>query len=94
MAWQAVAAIAGFGLNLWGQNKAANAAKDQAEAQNEAAWRQYEYNLEKYELDKDKIDADREHALDLYQIRLRNEQNAAKWRDDINNQKYLYDLTN
>ena len=92
MAWQAVAAFAGIGLNLWGQNKAANAAKDQAEAQNEAALAQYGYNLEKYELDKDKIDADREHALDLYQIRLRNEQNTAKWRDDINNQKYLYDL--
>ena len=91
MIWGWVAA-AGLGLNLWGTNKAANAAEDQAEAQNEAAWRQYHYDLEKYELDKDKIDADREHALDLYQIRLRNEQNTAKWRDDINNQKYLYDL--
>tara|TARA_R100001086_G_scaffold68366_1_gene32286 strand:+ start:4566 stop:5444 length:879 start_codon:yes stop_codon:yes gene_type:complete len=91
MPWGWVAA-AGIGLNLWGTHKAADAAEDQAEADNEAAWRQYEYNLEKYELDKDKIDADREHALDLYEIRLRNEQNTAKWRDDINNQKYLYDL--
>ena len=92
MAWQAVAAIAGIGVNLWGQSKAANAAEKQAEERNEAVQRQYEYDIQKYELDKDKIDADREHALDLYQIRLRNEQNAAKWRDDINNQKYLYDL--
>ena len=91
MIWGWVA-VAGLGLNLWGTNKAADAAEDQAEENNEAAWRQYEYNLEKYELDKDKIDADRAHALDLYQIRLRNEQNTAKWRDDINNQKYLYDL--
>ena len=92
MAWQAVAAIAGIGVNLWGQSKAANAAEKQAEERNEAVQRPYEYDIQKYELDKDKIDADREHALDLYQIRLRNEQNAAKWRDDINNQKYLYDL--
>lgn len=89
--WEVVA-LAGLGLNLWGTNKAADAAEDQAEADNEAAWRQYEYNLEKYELDKDKIDADREHALDLYEIRLRNEHKSAQWRDDINNQKYLYDL--
>ena len=89
--WEVVA-LAGLGLNLWGTNKAANAAEDQAEAQNEAAWRQYGYDLEKYELDKDKIDADREHALDLYEIRLRNENKSAQWRDDINNQKYLYDL--
>tara|TARA_R100000152_G_scaffold20654_1_gene15088 strand:+ start:2239 stop:3123 length:885 start_codon:yes stop_codon:yes gene_type:complete len=87
-----IAAIAGVGVSLWGTHQASNAAKDQAEAQNEAALAQYGYNLEKYELDKDKIDADREHALDLYQIRLRNEQKSAQWRDDINNQKYLYDL--
>ena len=92
MAWQAVAAVAGIGASLWGTHQASNAAKDQAEAQNEAALAQYGYNLEKYELDKDKIDADREHALDLYEIRLRNEQKSAQWRDDINNQKYLYDL--
>ena len=92
MAWQAVAAIAGIGVNLWGQSKAANAAEKQAEERNEAVQRQYEYDIQKYELDKDKIDADREHALDLYQIRLRNEQKSAQWRDDINNQKYLYDL--
>ena len=90
--WVEFVALAGLGLNIWGQNKASNAAKDQAEAQNEAALAQYGYNLEKYELDKDKIDADREHALDLYEIRLRNENKSAQWRDDINNQKYLYDL--
>ena len=91
MAWWAVAA-AGAAVNIWSTNKAANAAEKQADERNEAVHRQYEYDTQKYELDKDKIDADREHALDLYQIRLSNEQNAAKWRDDINNQKYLYDL--
>ena len=91
MAWWAVAA-AGAAVNIWSTNKAANAAEKQADERNEAVHRQYEYDTQKYELDKDKIDADREHALDLYQIRLRNEQKSAQWRDDINNQKYLYDL--
>ena len=91
MAWWAVAA-AGAAVNIWSTNKAANAAEKQADERNEAVHRQYEYDTQKYELDKDKIDADREHALDLYQIRLSNEQKSAKWRDDINNQKYLYDL--
>ena len=49
--------------SIIGGNKAAKAAKSQVDSQNDAAKRQYEYDLELHQMTADKIVADREEAI-------------------------------
>ena len=66
-------AVIGGALGLYGASKASSAAKKQAQKQNEATQRQYEYDLEMYDLNQEKILADRAHAAEGIEIQARNE---------------------
>ena len=75
-----------------GGNKASDAAKDQAQAANEANEKQYQYDLELYALNQDKIEADREQAVENILIQAENEGKRADYQDAVNLQNYQYNL--
>ena len=93
MAWQilAGAAIGAVG-SIIGGNKAADAAEDQADLQNQATQRQYDYNVEAWNFEKDIIDANHAQAVKVIEAKATNEQNAALWKDKTNAASFLYDL--
>ena len=68
-----VAPVIGIGSAIFGGMKASSAAKSQAKAQNEAAWRQFEYNTELWEMSKDKLKADHAYLIDKIDIAKKNE---------------------
>ena len=78
--------------SIFGGKKSSDAARDQAEAQNDAARRQLEYDKELYHMNIDKIHADRDYALQTTEINARNEGRLAEWQDASNLQKYNYDM--
>ena len=88
-AW--VAPVIGGALSLGGSliggNRAASAARDQAEMQNQATQRQYEYNLQAWEMDKDKIRADRQYAYNEIATKARNDGRMADLQDANNAQQ-------
>ena len=85
-----IAAAVGIGVSLWGANKAAGAARDQAEAQNEAMERQHEYDTELWEMTKERIQDDRQYAVDQIQTKERNEQRIAAYKDATAQADYNY----
>jgi len=89
-------AVIGGGISLVGGiiggNKAANAAAAQAERQNEAAIRQYGYDVKKWELDKEMIKQNRNHAMEEIRVKALNENRVADYRDATNKAQYDYQL--
>jgi hypothetical protein len=86
--WQAAAFVASTALGIYGANKAANAAEDQADAQNDAAKRRLEYDTDYWEAQKEKIISDREWDVEGNQVKSRNEQELANWKDATNADLY------
>jgi len=87
-----VAPAISIGTSIFGGMKASSAAKKQAKAQNEAAWRQFEYNTELWEMSKDKLKADHAYLIDKIDIAKKNEQTLAAYTDKVANQKYQHNL--
>ncbi len=85
------AAISAAG-SLIGGSKAASAAREQANLQNEAAERRFGYDTEKWELDKEMIKANRLHAMEEIKAKARNEGRIADYQDAANKQQYEYQL--
>ena len=83
--------ISGIG-SLIGGSKSASAAKKQARLQNEATQRQFEYNTKLWEMGKERTVADHAFLTETIDIKKRNEQKIADYRDAINLSKYNYDL--
>ena len=79
-------------MSIIGGRKASSAAKKQARAQNEAAQRQYEYDLKAYGMDKEKMIANHKFLTEKIQNQIANESLIIKYKDDLNQQKYNYDL--
>ena len=94
MGW--IAPVVGGALSLGGSliggSRAASAAREQAEMQNQAAMRQYEYNLQAWEMDKDKIQADRQYAYQEIAMKARNDGRMADLQDASAAQQYNYQL--
>ena len=90
MHWIEIAA-AGIGLvgSIIGGNKASKAAKDQANMQNEAAERQFEYDTDRWEMEKEKILSDRQWYVEGNQIKARNEERVASFKDATNAELYI-----
>ena len=88
-----VAPAISIGTSIFGGMKASSAAKKQAKAQNEAAWRQFEYNTELWEMSKDKLKADHAYLIDKIDIAKKNEQTLAAYTDKVANQKYQHNLS-
>ena len=88
--------LIGGGLSVAGSiiggNRAANAAAQQAEMQNEATIRRYQYDTQKYDMDKQQIRANRNFAVQEILAKQRNENRVADFRDASALQQYNYNL--
>ena len=90
MAWLPVIASAAVGL--WGANKQASAATKQANLQNEATERQFEYDNELYDMTAEQIKAKRAFAVQETELKRKNDRNVADYRDAINASNYNQQL--
>ena len=93
-AW--VAPVVGGAMSIAGGiiggNKAASAAAAQAEKQNEAAIRQYGYDLQLWDLNKEMIKSNRNQAMEEIAAQARNEGREVEYRDAMNKLNYEYQL--
>ncbi len=80
------------GAMYMGTEKAAKAARDQANAANDAATRAYWYNTENWNLTKERLIADHEFLTEQAKIKAANEQTRANFADATNAQQYHYNL--
>ena len=78
--------------SLYGGSRAASAARDQAEKQNEATIRRFEYDTAKYDMDKQQIRSNRNFAVQEILAKQRNENRVADFRDAQSLQQYNYNL--
>jgi len=94
MGW--IAPVVGGAMSIAGGiiggNKASSAAAAQAEKQNEAAIRQYGYDLQLWDLNKEMIKANRNQAIEEIAARARNEGREVEYRDAMNKLNYEYQL--
>jgi len=77
---------------LIGGSRAASAAAEQAEKQNEATIRRFEYDTAKYDMDRQQIRANRSFAVNEILAKQRNEGRVADFRDAQAAQQYDYNL--
>jgi len=91
------AMLVGTGVNvvggLIGGNRAARAAADQADRENQATIRRYEYDIAKYDLDRQQIRANRNFAVQEILTKQSNEGKVADFRDASAAQQYNYNLS-
>ena len=80
--------IIGGVLGIYGAHKSAKAAEAAQKAQNEAAEKQYEYNVQRWEMDKQKMLADREYKVQEIEERARQENQLADFKDASNARQY------
>jgi len=83
---------ASVGGQIYGGQKASSAAREQAELNNEATERRYEYDIEKWELDKQAIVANRNFAIQEIAAKERNEGRTADYKDAMNALTYQRNL--
>ena len=82
------APIIGGAIGLFGAQKEAKAAESAQKAQNDAAEKQYEYNVQRWEMDKQKMLADREYKVREIEERARQENQLADFKDASNARQY------
>ena len=78
--------------SLIGGSKAASAAKEQANLQNDATQRQLEYDTEAWEMKKDQLLAQRDYLVQEVELKAEQEGKLASFRDASNIRQYSYDL--
>ena len=83
---------AGIGAQVYGGQKQAEAAREQAELGNQATQRRYGYDMQLWDLNKQKIRADRNHALTEVITRSQNEGKQADYQDAMNKLNYNQQL--
>tara|TARA_B100000945_G_C20422026_1_gene618535 strand:+ start:84 stop:959 length:876 start_codon:yes stop_codon:yes gene_type:complete len=83
-----ISAIVGGVFSFIGGRQQANAAAAAQKAQNEAAEKQYEYNVQRWEMDKQKMLADREYKVQEIEERARQEGQLADFKDASNARQY------
>ena len=90
--WIAASTAVNVGMSIWGGNKAANAAAEQAEAQNRAAHARYQYDLNMWDMKKKQLQAQRQEAVDRIMTEARNEGKIRAYKDVANDEQYNYAL--
>ena len=88
----AVAAAVGAVGSFIGGKKSASAAKKQANLQNEATERQFEYDNKAYDMTKEQMQAKHAFAIKETALKRKNEQNVADYRDAMNQSNYQQQL--
>ena len=78
--------------SLIGGSKAASAAREQANLQNDATQRQLEYDTEAWEMKKDQLLAQRDYLVQEIELKAEQEGKLAAFRDATNLRQYNYDL--
>lgn len=78
--------------SLIGGSKAASAAKEQANLQNDATQRQLEYDTEAWEMKKDQLLSQRDYLVQEIELKAEQEGKLAGFRDATNLRQYNYDL--
>ena len=78
--------------SIFGGNKAASAARQQAELQNQATERRYEYDTQMWDMKREQLINERDHAVKTIQIQAGNESKSAAFTDAVNLQRYNRDL--
>ena len=78
--------------SIIGGNKAASAAKEQANMQNDATQRQLEYDTEAWEMKKDQLLSQRDYLVQEVELKAEQEGKLASFRDASNIRQYSYDL--
>ena len=76
------------GMGIWGGNKAANAAAEQAEAQNRATQARYQYDLNMWDMKKSQLQANRQEAVDQLMTSARNEGKIVAYKDAAKQDQY------
>ena len=89
--WAIPAAVSVVG-SVIGGNKAANAAEDQIDAQNDSKKIQHEYDKLVYKANNEKIDADHLFATQTYDTNVINDKAIVDYKDQVNIDRYNYDL--
>ena len=87
-----VGMAANVGMSIWGGNKAANAAAEQAEAQNRATHARYQYDLDMWDMKKSQLNAERMEAVDRIMAEARNEGKIRAYKDAAAEDQYQYAL--
>lgn len=87
-----VSTAANIGMSIWGGNKAANAAAEQAEAQNKAAHARYQYDLNMWDMKKSQLQAQRMESVDRIMTEARNEGKIRAYKDAAAQDQYDYAL--
>ena len=88
----AVAAAVGAVGSFIGGKKSASAARKQANLQNEATERQFEYDNKAYDMTKEQMKAKHAFAVKETALKRKNEQNVADYRDAMNQSNYQQQL--
>ena len=85
-------AIVSVGMGLWGARNSARAERKNAQKQNEATERQFEYDTKAYNMKIDQLKA--EHAFRVKETATKraNDENAAAYQDAINASNYAHQL--
>jgi len=78
--------------SLIGGSKAASAAREQANLQNDATQRQLEYDTEAWEMKKDQLLSQRDYLVKEIELKAEQEGKLAGFRDATNLRQYNYDL--
>ena len=87
-----ISTAANIGMGIWGGNKAANAAAEQAEAQNRATHARYQYDLNMWDMKKSQLNAERQEAVDRIMAEARNEGKIRAYKDAAAEDQYQYAL--
>ncbi len=92
----AAVGIGATAANMTGQyiggRKAADAAKKQAEASNEATDRRFAYDVEMWEMKKSQLEAKRDETIDNIELQARNEGKVREYKDATALKNYNYNL--
>ena len=88
----AVAAAVGAVGSFIGGKKSASAARKQANLQNEATERQFEYDNKAYDMTKEQMIAKHAFAIKETALKRKNERNVADYRDAMNQSNYQQQL--
>ena len=93
LGWVAgISAVTSIASSIIGGNKQASAARKAAQANNDAVDRQYGYDIEAWEMNKDRLRAQHQHVSESIEVKKRNENRLADYQDELQSQRYNYDL--
>ena len=87
-----VGILTNVGMSIWGGNKQAAAARQQAEAQNRAMMARYQYDMDMWGMKKRQLQAERMEAVDGIMVNARNEGKIKAYKDAAALDQYDYAL--